>query len=156
MSPPDWNAVHADMRPRLRSVARSVLRDEHEAEDAVQDTFLRALRGIDRLRNPLALRGWLLTLAHRAAIDRGRRLRRTPQVADDVEELPDRRLLPACSAIEAAEAFARLSPRLQRVLEAWACGRSIKRIAEQEGVSIAAIRTRLCRARARFRALVQP
>ncbi|MDX6632170.1 MAG: hypothetical protein QOG26_175 [Solirubrobacterales bacterium] len=55
----------------------------HDAEDCFQETFLSALRAYPRLEDDGNLRGWLLTIAHRKAIDhhRGRERRPTP-VAD--------------------------------------------------------------------------
>ena len=44
-----------------------------EAEDAFQETFLRALRAYDRLRSTDSLRAWLFTIATRVAIDEHRR-----------------------------------------------------------------------------------
>jgi RNA polymerase sigma factor (sigma-70 family) len=43
------------------------------AEDAFQETFLRALRGWDRLEHARHLRAWILTIAARVAIDTARR-----------------------------------------------------------------------------------
>src|SRR5204863_363028 len=49
----------------------------NEADDAFQETFIAALRAYPRLRPDSNVRGWLLTIAHRKAIDahraRGRR-----------------------------------------------------------------------------------
>jgi RNA polymerase sigma factor (sigma-70 family) len=43
-----------------------------DADDCFQETFLAALRGYPSLRNGDNLRSWLLTIAHRKAIDRAR------------------------------------------------------------------------------------
>jgi len=43
------------------------------AEDAFQDTFLRALRAYPRLRDSRNLRAWVLTIAENVAIDEHRR-----------------------------------------------------------------------------------
>jgi RNA polymerase sigma-70 factor (ECF subfamily) len=139
------------MRPRVRVVARSVLRDEHEAEDAVQDAFLRALRCIGSLREPAALRGWLLVLARRAALDRFRKLRPVVHVAEGAPEPPDLREGLPSDAMEVAEAFARLPPWAQRTLDLKASGWTLAEIAAEEGISVAAVKTRLHRARARLR-----
>jgi len=48
------------------------------AEDAFQETFLRALRGYARLRHGEHLRAWLYTIAARVAVDEHRR-RRSPE-----------------------------------------------------------------------------
>ncbi len=86
MNGPDWNRVHANMHDRVRAVACGVLRDRHEAEDAVQDTLLEAFRGIGSLRDERALPGWLLVIARSAAINRCRKLARRPQDAEPAIE----------------------------------------------------------------------
>lgn len=50
-----------------------------EAEDCFQETFLAALRSYPRLEDDRNLRGWLLTIAHRKAIDHHRARSRRPQ-----------------------------------------------------------------------------
>ena len=49
----------------------------HDAEDCFQETFIAALRAYPKLEHARNLRSWLLTIAHRKAIDhhraRGRR-----------------------------------------------------------------------------------
>jgi RNA polymerase sigma factor (sigma-70 family) len=50
----------------------------HDADDCYQETCLAALRAYPRLRDAANLRGWLLTIAHRKAIDHVRRRRRVP------------------------------------------------------------------------------
>lgn len=45
------------------------------AEDAFQETFFRALRAYDRLRDARNLRAWVLTIAENVAIDEHRRTR---------------------------------------------------------------------------------
>ena len=49
-----------------------------DAEDCFQETFLAALRAYPRLDDASNLRGWLLTIAHRKAIDHHRANGRRP------------------------------------------------------------------------------
>jgi RNA polymerase sigma factor (sigma-70 family) len=56
------------------------------ADDCYQETWLSALRAYPRLRNADNLRGWLLTIAHRKAIDHGRARQRAGVL---VAELPE-------------------------------------------------------------------
>lgn len=67
------------------------------AEDAFQETFLRALRAYDRLNHGQHLRAWVLTIAARLVIDTGRRA--TP-VAQELPELPVEVGRPAYAQIE--------------------------------------------------------
>jgi RNA polymerase sigma factor (sigma-70 family) len=53
------------------------------AEDAFQETFLRALRAYPELRNGRHLRAWVFTIATRIAIDETRRRRPTAELPDD-------------------------------------------------------------------------
>jgi RNA polymerase sigma factor (sigma-70 family) len=57
-----------------------------DAEDCFQETFLAALRAYPGLRDGRNLRGWLLTIAHRKAIDHHRANGRRPlPVAEPTE-----------------------------------------------------------------------
>jgi RNA polymerase sigma factor (sigma-70 family) len=58
------------------------------AEDAWQETFLRALRAYDRLQHGRHLRAWVFTIATNVAMDELRAKRRQPPVdAEPVAEL---------------------------------------------------------------------
>ena len=64
-------AAHRD--EVLRLLARRIGRQA--AEDAFQETFLRALRAYERLEHGEHLRAWVLTIASRVAVDTLRRQR---------------------------------------------------------------------------------
>ncbi len=73
---------------RLLSVIRRYLRDEEEARDALQETFLSAFRAIDRFEGGSRLSTWLHRIAVNAALMRLRSRRRRPE--GSIEELlPD-------------------------------------------------------------------
>lgn len=70
-----------------------------EAEDAFQETFLRALRGYGSLTSADNLRAWLFTIATRVAIDHHRR--RVPVATGVVEPAEtSEQELPAYAEIE--------------------------------------------------------
>ena len=56
-----------------------------DADDCYQETWLAALRSYPQLRDATNLRGWVLTIAHRKAIDHSRLRRAVTLVA----EVPD-------------------------------------------------------------------
>lgn len=58
----------------------------HDADDCYQETWLAALRAYPLLKDAANLRGWLLTIAHRKAIDHTRRRRRVTPVAEVPEQ----------------------------------------------------------------------
>ena len=76
----------------LYRVAFSVLRNPSDAEDAVQETFLRVLRHRDTLGEVRDNRVWLIRIVWNIVLDRKRRAKTRPET-DDVAELA--RVLPA-------------------------------------------------------------
>jgi RNA polymerase sigma-70 factor, ECF subfamily len=76
----------------LYRVAFSVLRNPADAEDAVQEAFLRVLRHRDSLGEVRDHRVWLIRIVWNIVLDRKRRAKTRPET-DDVSELA--RVLPA-------------------------------------------------------------
>jgi RNA polymerase sigma-70 factor, ECF subfamily len=68
---------------RLFRTARGILRNEHEAEDAVQETYVRAFTGLAGFRGESAFATWLTRILINEAL--GRLRRRRP--AAELEEL---------------------------------------------------------------------
>lgn len=80
------DALH-EHGPVLLATARIITRDEDEAKDLVQMTFEIAIRRIDSLREPAALRAWLLRIETREAFRVTRRLRRLVRLDGRVTEV---------------------------------------------------------------------
>ncbi|MFN8099380.1 MAG: sigma-70 family RNA polymerase sigma factor [Dermatophilaceae bacterium] len=85
--PPFEDLVQAH-GPTVLRVCRAVLGSHPDAEDAWSETFLSALRAYPGLREPANHRAWLVTIAHRKAIDVTRARARG---AVPVGEVPERR-----------------------------------------------------------------
>jgi RNA polymerase sigma factor (sigma-70 family) len=66
----------------------------NDAEDCFQETFLAALRAYPQLDDDRNLRGWLLTIAHRKAIDNHRARGRRAVPVGDAPEVEDSRMTP--------------------------------------------------------------
>ncbi len=62
---------------RLFRIARSILRNDAEAEDVVQETYVRAFTGLDLFRGDAAFGTWLTRIAVNEALGRLRRRRPT-------------------------------------------------------------------------------
>ncbi|MGA2926004.1 MAG: sigma-70 family RNA polymerase sigma factor [Solirubrobacteraceae bacterium] len=56
------------------------------ADDCYQETWLAALRAYPRLRDASNLRGWLLTIAHRKALDHFRARARAPLAVGELDD----------------------------------------------------------------------
>src|ERR1700744_4138921 len=87
MTDQQWLAEHFEQqRPRLRAVAYRMLGSLSEADDVVQEAWLRASRaGIDEVEN---LDGWLTTIVARVALN-ALRARKTRREQSLEEYLPD-------------------------------------------------------------------
>jgi RNA polymerase sigma-70 factor (ECF subfamily) len=69
------NAIYAHLRRMVGPDA---------ADDAFQETFLRALRGYDKLKHADHLRAWAFTIASRVVIDLGRRAKPTVELVEEL------------------------------------------------------------------------
>lgn len=126
--------------------ARRALGDASAAEDAAQDAFVEAWRGLGQLREPAAFPGWLRTIVRKHCDRRTRRaVRETPLMAAaasaPVDTGPD--LDAALAVLPPAEAEA--------VALYYLGGRSIASVARFLDAEEATVKTRLHRARARLR-----
>lgn len=72
----------------LFAIAYGVLQDRAEAEDVVQDAFVKAWRSRSRVRDPEKFPAWLATIARNRARDAGRK-RRTVSLTDELNDAPD-------------------------------------------------------------------
>jgi RNA polymerase sigma factor (sigma-70 family) len=88
MSP--FEQVIAEHGAVVMRVCRALL-GPVDAEDAWSETFLAALEAYPRLRPDSHVRGWLVTIAHRKAIDQARATARSPVPTPDLPERPDTR-----------------------------------------------------------------
>lgn len=107
MGLPPFETVVAEHGAVVLRVCRAVLGPD-DAEDAWSETFLAALRAYPRLRPDSDVRAWLVTIAHRKAIDGYRARRRAPLPVEtlphepavtDVDESVDPELLAAVDAL---------------------------------------------------------
>ena len=79
---PDLAALVRDYSALLYRVALSVLRNTSEAEDVVQDVFVRVLQHQNQLSGIAEVRPWLVRIAWNLALDRRRRVR--PDQMDEI------------------------------------------------------------------------
>jgi RNA polymerase sigma-70 factor (ECF subfamily) len=71
---------------RLFRLARSVLRNAAEAEDVVQETYLRAFANLDAFAGPAGFSAWLARIAYNEALGRVRGRGRVISLHDHVSD----------------------------------------------------------------------
>lgn len=112
-----------------------------DAEDLMQDVFIRAMKHADSIREPEAMGGWLATIARNAAIDYRRRLRPVTELTDTSATTR-----PAPEAFEALDRLKELPEAYRetlilRLVE----GMTGPEIAERTGMTHESVRVNLCR-----------
>jgi RNA polymerase sigma factor (sigma-70 family) len=130
-----------------------VLRNEADAEDVTQTTFLNAFRAMENGERPRSPQNWLIAIAHNVCRQRFRQSQRRPNEVSYEEELAE--TVVDEDAISAEDirralghlAFSQRSALVMRELE----GRSYQEIAEILGTTVGAVETLIFRARRALR-----
>ncbi|PVE21860.1 RNA polymerase subunit sigma [Microvirga sp. KLBC 81] len=140
----------------LRRYARSLARDEAQAEDLVQDTLVRAYERRSSFRSSGNLRGWLLSILHNTFIDSRRRhvaeLRRLEHVAAlaDTAAPPEQESRVRLQQVQAA--FMSLPDEQRAALHLVAIeGLSYQEAADALRIPVGTLMSRIGRARATLR-----
>lgn len=149
---------HQRFARKVHGLLFRILGPDSELEDTLQDTFVRALEALPKLRDPEQLDGWLMGVAVRAARTRlQKRARRAWLRIVPSEELSGQ-VAPTTDPIthESLKATYRVLDRLpidQRMalVLRFAAEMTLVEAAEACGVSLATIKRRLSRAEQAFR-----
>jgi RNA polymerase sigma-70 factor (ECF subfamily) len=158
---------------RMLSVARRLLRDPDDAQDAVQDAFLSAFRSLEKFEGSSRLSTWLHRIVVNAALMKLRTKRRKPETP--IEDLLPRFLedghpasppvawkLPADQAVERAQLSQLVRRRIDELPETYRTVLLLRDVedldtaetAEFLGIAPNAVKTRLHRARQALRTLL--
>ncbi len=158
----------ADYQQRYEAIVREysddlfrytywLCRDRSMAEDLVQETFLRAWKSLDSLRDDKAVKSWLITIVRR---EYARQFERAQLPMSDVEDLgvlPERNpeYDTSTEAFVLRRALAQLPDDYREPLVLQIIGGySSEEIAEQLGIKPGAVMTRLFRARQKLREML--
>ena len=129
----------------LYGFALRSLEDPGLAEEAVQDTFLRAWRAADRFDPELgSLRTWLFAILRNVVIDLGRARAARPAVAGELPEQGHEPFEDALLNWQVEEALRRIGDQHRRVLvETYLRGRPYAEVAGELGVPEGTIKSRV-------------
>lgn len=114
--PEAWTRLIAHFERRLRGVVRPYRLSACDVDDVLQTTWLHLFTHLDRIREPAAVGGWLMTTARRECL----RLLQSPlreQLTDDPELCDDRAEDGPEAALLAAESRAALKRALDTLPE---------------------------------------
>ncbi len=148
--------VEAYLRP-VYNLTYRMLGDSHEAEDAAQETFLRAYARLQQYNPNHKFSTWLFSIANHHCIDRLRKRRARFVSIDDnpvLQNLEGKATAPESNALRMEQnadiqrLLGRMEPdyRLPLILRYWE-EYSYDEIAEAMDLSVSAVKSRLFRAR---------
>ena len=143
---------------RLYGTAYRMTRNAADAEDLVQETFLRAYRAFDRYTPGTNIKAWLYTILYRARTDGLRRRRTAPEtveLTDDGPAVPP----PQDALASGGEEIARALERLPESFRTAVLLRDIEELSYAEiavvmDVPLGTVMSRIHRGRALLRAVL--
>ncbi len=147
MTPEAFDAFYATTVHRLVFRVSLLTGDLGEAQDVVQEAFLRAWRQRERLDRDGAPEAWVRTTAMRLAVSRWRRAKR---VVSGLPANSEQTSLPGPSPDRVAVAAAlRRLPEAQRIALVlfYLCDLDVQQVALETGVAIGTVKARLSRGR---------
>ena len=152
--------------PRLLRTVRQITRNHEDAEDALQDAFMRAFVHLKSFDGRAQFATWLTRIALNSALMILRKRRHYPavsidsgredeaaswEIADRADD-PERRLLKSETTEWVRKAIAELDPTPRVAMEFWNCEElSAREGARKLNISKAAFKSRLSRAKAELR-----
>jgi RNA polymerase sigma factor (sigma-70 family) len=80
-----FSAIYERHHQALYRYCRSVVGNDEDARDALQNTMLAALRGLDSRREGGSLKAWLFQIAHNESISLMRRRREHAELSDELD-----------------------------------------------------------------------
>ena len=145
---PTFDAFYAEAFPRLTGQVYAMCGDLAEAQDCVQEAFIRAWdhrRQIDVAQSPDA---WVRTVAWRIAVSRWRRARLSLRPPDRAHSRPSTAPEPDVAHTALVRALRQIAPDQRRAIVLHhLCDRSVGEIAAETGVPAGTVKARLSRGR---------
>jgi RNA polymerase sigma-70 factor (ECF subfamily) len=141
----DVREAYAAHAGELYGFAFRSLEDPQLAEEAVQDTFLRAWRAGERFDPQIgSLRTWLFAILRNVVIDLGRARASRPVVTGDVPDQGHEPLEEMLLSWQVEEALRRIGDQHRRVLvETYLRGRPYAEVASELGVPEGTVKSRV-------------
>lgn len=135
----------------VRAFAHGLLGDRVLAEDIAQEAFLRAWRGLGKLRGDAAFATWLYTIARRVALDEVRRPAVRTVPVDEVADLADRSAGDPVLRGDLERALRALEPaQREAFLLVAVLGLSYQEVGAMAGCPAGTVASRVFRARTRL------
>lgn len=154
--------IYCDFHQQLKLFIRKRVNNESDADDILQDVFVKIHHSIDNLRQEEKLTSWLYQITRNVIVDFYRKRASLPQTADDsfFDDLPDN---PKEGSKPIDDLTKCLEPMLKRLPLKYKEAiefteyqdHSQKELAEKLGISVPGAKSRVQRARSLLQNLIQ-
>jgi RNA polymerase sigma-70 factor, ECF subfamily len=141
-------------QPAVARVCRALSGGDGDVDDLVQETYLRALRGINGYRGEAPFQAWLLGIARRVCADEVRRHQRGRRAWARLGD-PRPTDVPAPTIADGGLLDVLDTDRREAFLLTQVAGLTYEEAADVAGCAVGTIRSRVARARAQLLAAVQ-
>ncbi len=146
---------------KLYAVALKYTRSVENAQDAVQEACIQCIRHIASFREEASFRTWATRITINSALILARKGKRLVPVGSVVEDKQDIRVRTPELDVAVAQQLRAVERQLKSgragdyelFVQRYVCGDAISTIGHQTGMTVAAIKTRIHRARHRLRAM---
>lgn len=148
----EFNARLISLESALKNYARMLTRDEEDADDLVQETFLKVLENHDKFDVSTNMKAWTYTIMKNTFINSYRKAKRNNDYTDSSEEnylyrmnTPDTAERPdeALHAQEINKSVMKLSHEHREAFQLYNDGYKYKEIADMLDISIGTVKSRI-------------
>jgi RNA polymerase sigma-70 factor, ECF subfamily len=147
--------------PAVRRVLMRILRERQDVQDALQDTFVKIFNSASQVKDPMALKGWILKVATSVGLDEYRRRQRSREHRLSDHDSCEPSALSAPLEVRRAlrDAYRVLSVLPEQEQQVFTLryidGLELEKIADVCDISLATVKRRLGRAADRFNSLAR-
>ncbi len=149
--PKSQEALYQRFAPAMYGICLQYASSEEDAQDILQEGFIKVFVKLDQVKNPAAFPGWIRRLMINTALEKYRSqviLQRVDDVRGEIHEESDDGIFSELTSEELVVLIQTLSPKYRMVFNLYAIeGYNHKEISEELGISVGTSKSNLSRAR---------
>lgn len=150
--PKSQEALYQRFSAAMYGICLQYASSEDDAQDILQDGFIKVFAKLDQVKNPAAFPGWIRRLMINTALEKYRSqviLQRVDDVRGEIHEETDNGVFSDLTSEELVALIQTLSPKYRMVFNLFAIeGFSHQEISDELGISVGTSKSNLSRARA--------
>ena len=150
--PQSQEALYRRFAPAMYGICLQYASSEDDAQDIMQEGFVKVFRKLDQVKNPSAFPGWIRRVMINTALEKYRsqvHLQRIDDVKEEADKEMDDGIFENLTCQELLVLIRSLTPQYRMVFNLYGIeGYSHQEISEELGISVGTSKSNLSRARA--------